>query len=336
MNTFDELFARYEARFQPGSPLESLGGGGGLSGARLWRFQAAHGRLLLRAWPPDGPGRDHVEQVHHWLTVAAELGFVPNPIRDRAGQSVQEWNGRLWEITPWLVGAADSSRPPDVGHLRVAFAGLAAFHQRLAGEQVDAVSTGLRQRHEEIIRLVRGGFHTLEIAIVRQNDVGASYRNLALSWLALARIIAPVLLEPLARVSSQVIRVQPTLRDARPEHFLFDGERLSGLVDFGAMGVESVAADLARLTGEWLDGDPATRREAISSYERVRPLDPVEARLIDVFETTTALLIGERWTRWHYLENRSFDDPHAVSKGLERGLLRVERLARDHELVSRR
>ena len=92
-HTFDELFARYEARFHPLSPLESLGGGGGLSGARLWRFRAEHGELLLRAWPPHGPGRGHIEQVHHWLTLTAELGFVPVPIRDRAGQSVQEWNG---------------------------------------------------------------------------------------------------------------------------------------------------------------------------------------------------------------------------------------------------
>ena len=123
--------------------------------------------------------------------------------------------------------------------------------------------------------------------------------------------------------------VQPALRDARPEHFLFEDDRLSGLVDFGAMGVESVAADLARLIGEWLDGDRAARREALASYERVRPLDPDEARLIEVFEATTALLIGERWARWHYVENRHFDDPQAVSKGLDRGLMRVQRLVRE-------
>jgi Ser/Thr protein kinase RdoA (MazF antagonist) len=145
----------------------------------------------------------------------------------------------------------------------------------------------------------------------------------------LARNVAPRLLEPLGRESTRVIRVQPTLRDARPEHFLFEGARLSGLVDFGAMGVESVAADLARLSGEWLDGDPEARREALASYERVRPLDPAESRLIDIFETTTALLIGERWVRWHYVENRSFDDPQAVLNGLERGLMRLDRLMRE-------
>ena len=67
--------------------------------------------------------------------------------------------------------------------------------------------------------------------------------------------------------------LQPCLRDARPEHFLFEGDRVSGLVNFGAMGVDCVAGDLARLIGEWLDGDPTARAEALAAYERIRPLD---------------------------------------------------------------
>ena len=95
--------------------------------------------------------------------------------------------GRSGKSLPGSSGAADSSRPPDFEHLRLAFTGLAAFHQRLAGEQVEAVSTGLRQRHEEIIRLIRGGFHTLEIAINRQNERWsfrtADLRSRGLRWL---------------------------------------------------------------------------------------------------------------------------------------------------------
>jgi Ser/Thr protein kinase RdoA (MazF antagonist) len=333
-HSFDELFARYATRFRPIAPLESLGGAGGLSGAKLWRFGARHGELLLRAWPPHGPGRAHIERVHRWLRSTSELGFVPVPIRDRAGDSLQEWRGTLWEVVPWLAGAADLSRPPSVVHIRLAFTGLAAFHQRLAGEQIEAVSPGLRHRHDEITRLVGGGFRALEIAINRHDVAGSPHRPAALAWLGLARNVAPVLLEPLGQESTYVIRVQPILRDARPEHFLFENDRLCGLVDFGAMGVESVAADLARLIGEWFDDDPAERTEAIATYEQVRPLGPGEARLIDVFATATALLIGERWARWHYVENRGFDDPQAVSKGLDRGLTRLDRLA--HELGASR
>jgi Phosphotransferase enzyme family len=328
-HTFDELFARYCSRFQPLSPLVSLGGGGGLSGAKLWRFGAEHGELLLRAWPPHGLGREHIEQVHRWLRSTADLEFVPVPIGDRADRSLQEWHGILWEITTWHAGKSDLSRPPGLESLRLAFTGLAMFHERFAGERVEAVSAGLRQRHDAIGRLVHGGFRTLEIAINRQNEIGAPDRKVALAWLALARRVAPVLLDPVGRASGRMIRVQPALRDARPEHFLFEGSRLSGLVDFGAMGVESVAADLARLMGEWLAGDPAAWREALAAYERIRPLDPDETRLINVFETTTALLIGERWARWHYVENRGFDDPQAVSNGLQRGLMRLQRLVRD-------
>ena len=131
------------------------------------------------------------------------------------------------------------------------------------------------------------------------------------------------------RASALVSCLQPCLRDARAEHFLFEGEQLTGLVDFGAMGVDSVAGDLARLIGEWLDGDTRARGDALEAYERVRPLEPAEIILIGVFETSADLLIGERWVRWHYVEGRRFDDPQAVSKGLARGLKRLERLARE-------
>jgi homoserine kinase type II len=129
------------------------------------------------------------------------------------------------------------------------------------------------------------------------------------------------------RASGRVVRVQPVIRDARPEHFLFEAECLSGLIDFGAMGVDSVASDLARLIGEWLDGDAVARGNALAAYEQVRPLDPDEINLIGVFEAGTAVLMGERWIRWHCLDQRHFDDPTAVSRGLERGLNRLKRLA---------
>jgi Ser/Thr protein kinase RdoA (MazF antagonist) len=329
MSSFDDLVARYSSPFRPITSLVSLDGGGGSSGARLWRFRAEHGNLLLRAWPLTGPGRTQIERVHHWLFQTADLGFVPVPVRDRGGQSLQEWRDLLWEITPWMPGTADRSSPPALAHVRIAFSGLAAFHQRLAGEQVEFASAGLRQRQDEIARLIGGGFDSLESAIRCQVESPASNKDKALAWLDLARRVAPDALEPLVRESGRSVRNQPVLRDARPEHFLFEDDQLSGLVDFGAMGIESVATDLARLIGEWFDGEPNARGEALTAYEQVRPLDPGEARLIPVFEATTALLIGERWTRWHYVENRHFDDPEAVSLGLDRGLRRLERLARE-------
>jgi Ser/Thr protein kinase RdoA (MazF antagonist) len=323
----DELLNRYQVRLQPVSALESLGGGGGYSGARLWRFRAKHGQLVLRAWPAHGPGRAQLEEVHRWLFATADLGFVPVPFRDREGRSLQDWQGSLWEVTPWLAGVADLSCPPEFEHLRLAFNGLAAFHERLLGEQVNDSSPGLRNRRDTLSALVRGGFDTLESAMQRALPHSPEEAD-GYTWLALARRLGPKLLEPLEQAAARIMRVQPCLRDARPEHFLFDGDHLSGLVDYGAMGVDSVAADLARLLGEWSGGDSTARREALDSYERVRQIDPAEAGLIPVFESATALLIGERWVRWKYIEGRRFDDPNAVAKGLLRSLGQLRRLDR--------
>ena len=316
---FDDLLSGYQAEYRPLSPPVSLGGGGGLSGAALWRFHSRWGELLLRAWPQHGPGRTHIERVHRWLSMTAELEFVPVPIRDRAGRSYQERDGVFWEVTPWLAGEPDRATPPSVEHLHRAFAALAAFHQRVACEEVRGFSAGLRQRYLDIRQLIEGGFDVIESAIVRASDSGPDLRPAAWSWLSLARNVGPRVLEPLFGASQHIVRTQPAIRDARPEHFLFDGDRLSGLIDFGAMGVDAVAGDLARLIGEWLDGHASARLEALAAYEQVRPLDPDEVELIDLFESGTALLIGERWVRWHFVEHRHFDHPDAVSRGLRGG-----------------
>ena len=315
-----EILARYPLVVQPTDRPESLGGAGGLSGARLWRYRSGRGVLGLRLWPPHGPGRAHIEQVHRWLLATGDLGFVPVPIADRSGRTLQEHEGGLWELAPWMPGAAEDARPPAPTRVRSAFAALAAFHQRLGGERRVDTSPGLGHRHEMIAHLIRGGFDALEQAIRRPEGFDVQLHPMAMRWLGRARAVAPRLLEPLREAAGRAVPLQPCLRDARPEHFLFEGDRVTGLVDFGAMGVDCVAGDLARLLGGWLGEGSKDRADALAAYERIQPLDAAEAAVIDAFAGSSALLIGERWIRWRYIERRSFDDPSAVSRGIARGL----------------
>ncbi len=94
------------------------------------------------------------------------------------------------------------------------------------------------------------------------------------------------------------------------------------------MGLETVAADLARLLSEWFGPDHDLRRVALEAYAAVRDLDAVEMALIKPFEDSAALLGPGHWVRWHFVEGRTFDDPAAVSRGLERGLGKLEALSR--------
>jgi Ser/Thr protein kinase RdoA (MazF antagonist) len=284
---------------------------------------------VLRCWPPDGPGRAHLERVHRWLRLADDLGFIPNAIADRAGDTLQEHEGGIWELAPWMPGEAEAARPPTSARVRSAFAALAAFHQCLGGERRTGTSGGLKQRHAAVLHLLRGGFDAMERA-VRRSEASPQDEAppMAMRWLGLARAVAPRLLDPLQVAAGRVAPLQPCLRDARPEHFLFDGDRVSGLVDFGAMGVDCVAGDIARLLGEWLEGDLSARIDALDAYERVRPLDTAEAALIDAFASSSALLIGERWIRWCYVEGRRVEDPSAVAHRITRGVGYLEQVLR--------
>jgi Ser/Thr protein kinase RdoA (MazF antagonist) len=321
----NELLARFPLHLQPNSELESLGGAGGYSGARLWRYRAAVGQLVLRSWPADGPGRAHLERIHRWLSLTADTGLTPVPFRGNNQRSLQDFQGRFWELTPWLPGAADTARPPSLEHRQAAFRGLAALHVRLSCDSSVGVSRGIMLRRNTVDHLLDGGFETIEAAVA-QLATSPAEAAAAGKWLRLARSAAPNMAEILDRASRTVLNLQPCLRDARPDHFLFEQARLSGIVDFGAMGVDCVAGDLARLIGEWEGSDLAVRARAREAYEQIRPLDRAEASLISVFQSSADLLIGERWLRWHYLEGRRFEDPQAVAKGLARGLRRLERL----------
>jgi homoserine kinase type II len=320
----ESILARYPADVRQISAIEPLGNHGGSSGARLWRFRSGRGLLVARLWPRDGPAREHLQRVHSWLAQAETLDFVPVPIPDRDGRTLHDRGGRLWELTRWLPGAADRDRL-SADRLRAAFAALATFHQALAALGCQGPSPGLARRHDEVIGLLAGEFDRFDQALAASTATEAAPAH---RWLGLARLHADSVRTELARAAGRKIPLQPSLRDARPDHFLFEGDTLTGLVDFGAMDVDCVAGDLARLLSLWAEDDAGARAIALDAYASGRALGEVETSLIPVFERSAALLTGARWTRWHFCEGRRFEDPGAALQGLERAveqLLRHER-----------
>ncbi len=95
--------------------------------------------------------------------------------------------------------------------------------------------------------------------------------------------------------------------------------KCQGIIDFGSMRSENVAADVARLLGS-LAGDQADDwRAGLAAYESVRRLSDDERSLVTAFDRSTVLLGGLQWLEWIYLEGRQFAQPDAV-------LLRVDEL----------
>jgi Ser/Thr protein kinase RdoA (MazF antagonist) len=259
--------------------------------------------------------------------MARGLSFIPVPLQSVDGHSLLEAEGTFWELSPWMPGAADRSRAPGSARIAAAFGALATFHRALEFERVRAPSAGLIHRCKLLQNLDRGGLSALRGAIENAEDDSPERRDLARQWLSKSHSVLVRLIEPLNRAACEPLLLQPCLRDARGDHLLFTDDRLTAIVDFGAMGVDCVATDLARLMGDWLPADGNARSDALAAYDRIRPLDPAEIAVLDAFESSADLLIGESWLRWHYLEKQRFSDPRGAIEGIRRGVARLERRA---------
>ncbi len=318
------ILASYPAPFRPIRPPEYLGNAGGFSGSEFWRFPADAGPLALRAWPIDGPDESRLLAIHRDLLRAGGLGFIPVPLGTSDGRTFlrDRETGRLCELTRWLPGSPDGARPPDDRHIEAAFSGLARFHQFLqAGSPVPGPAPGIARRLAELQRCIAIG--DAEIGRRIRAGLGGEARRDALDWLDETVRLARVAMGELSDATRLVVPIQRCLLDLRPDHFLFEHGQLTGLVDFGAMGEDSVAADLARIRLEWLGTDANARAASLAAYETIRPLSAGDRTLIEVFEFANALLGGWRWVEWSVFEGRTFREPQAVSKGLRRA---VERL----------
>lgn len=320
----------YPRDLWPQGPLVPVLGAAGASGARLWRYPSALGPQALRAWPPaPDVSKPALLVIHQWLFELRGIPQIPLPWRGRDGQTLQGEQQSWWELAPWKPGKPDLGRPPSDDHVRQAFATLGRLHAILSRHAERAPSPGLARREAELDQAIQGGY-AWALNRIPPTDLSEE-AALARSWLHQATRLAPSVKIQLAEARGSLGRLQPCLRDTRPEHFLFLLGQLSGLVDFGAMGMEWVSADLARLLADWIGPDLRLRQVALDAYLQSNPGATAELRSIPAFEESQAVLGGLRWIRWHWIEHRLFE-PGTVPTGLRRSLDRLTTLETLHAL----
>jgi len=346
------------------TPLLPLGNAGGLSGARLWKFEGPHGPLVLKRWPDATPTARELRNIHTHLFDAAARGFgaerLPLPFPDRSGRTVVQDpdTGSLWELTRWLPGQADHQRPPALAHLRAAFIALAQLHRLwetdlkgLVGHR-RGVGVTLSRRIAELDQWRSVGFAALQSCLDRSELTRPPSQQepdstdpppiitaedhlthldivtLARRWLEESRRLWERARRSLERASSIPTPLLFVWRDPRPDHILFEQEMVTGLLDFGGAGIDSAAVDLARLLPEWTTNHPSARSEALAAYETIRPLQPSEQRVLEALELSGPIMLGGRWLSWWFLgappRSPACLDPRRVLWGLRRALEGLE------------
>jgi Ser/Thr protein kinase RdoA (MazF antagonist) len=322
----DDIARQVLGRFdlaQPTLGLVSYGNAGGFSGARLWRAKSVAGDVCLRAWPSGAVSSSRLQAIHDLMRAArgAGLQFVPRLLETSTGSTWVSEDGRLWDASSWMPGRADYHEHPSRARLEAACTALAHLHEtwkRAGCAEGPCPAVGRRlTRFGEWKRLVTSGWRP-DFSDPRDPVLSPA----ELAWELLQRHIDQIP-DVLSGWANRRLRLQPCLCDIWHDHVLFEGDAVSGVVDYGGAKIGHVAIDLARLLGSMVEDDAEARAIGLSAYSRVCPLDEEEIRLVDVLDRTGTLLGMANWLIWIYKEGRRFDDRRDVAVRLGQLVRRV-------------
>lgn len=329
-NAYRRVLVAYPYDCQP-RQATFLGGAGGFSGALFWRLETDRGSLCLRCWPREHPSRERLEFIQAVLWHVSQEGFrrLPLPLETRTHAGYICESGRLWELAPWLPGQADYQTSPSPARLQAAMETLAEFHLAAATfplpEYGGGAAPGIGERLERLQGLSGERVERLAAAVAPGDWPELTWR--AGQWLLLAPRAIGRVRSLVSRAAEITSPLQPCIRDIWHDHVLFDGDRVTGLIDFGAMRPDSVAGDVARLLGSLAGDDRESWRLGLEAYARRRPLSEEEALLVTAYDGANTLLAGLSWLEWIYLEQRAFENRAAVIERLDASLPRLATLA---------
>ncbi len=336
-----EVLAQYPDDFRP-AEVEPLGSAGGFSGSAIFRVRAGDRVFCLKRWPSEFRSAETLQWIHAVLShvVRQGLDWVPAPCRDRSGRTFACFGDHFWELAPWMPGKADFHFDPRPERLRGAMTVLAEFHQAAVTLPDDASrrvraehalyagsgpAPGVPERLDRVRGYLAGDLDQLARCIVPRLWPGLCDR----AWLAVT--LARVCLEPvrdlLEATRTAEVPLQPCIRDVWHDHVLFTGDRVTGLVDFDAMGFGSVAGDVARLLGSLAGDNASLWSTGLAAYHSLRPLSDAEQTLLPALDRSGVILAALNWVEWLYRERRNFPDAAAVANRLDELLPRLKTLS---------
>lgn len=306
--------------------VHSLANAGGFSGSLLWRIEREAGDLCLRRWPREHPSERQLAFIHDVLRTLGQRGlaFIPVPIPSCKGKTLLSHDEHFWELAPWVPGTADFQEKPSRQRLENAMEAVARMHHVSESLYPGCLQPSLTlfSRREQLLRLMAGDVDKIAAAVDCCSNPSLQSRGKAL--LAHFRHRAQFTASCLDETTTMSVPLFPVIRDLWHDHILFTGDEVTGIVDFGAMRVDSAACDLSRLLASLLGNDREAWEFARLAYNSIRPLSADEWRLAQVLNETNVILAGVNWLDWICVQGRSFDNYDAIYARLDDLLLRLE------------
>jgi Ser/Thr protein kinase RdoA (MazF antagonist) len=115
--------------------------------------------------------------------------------------------------------------------------------------------------------------------------------------------------ETLGQWAGRMVPCQMVLRDVHRGHILFRDAAVSGVVDFDAVGHDTIAADLARWTAGFCDPrlDPGEVLDAaVAGYRRLGHVSACQRDLAEAISNASWVILVANWVVWSALGQRNF------------------------------
>jgi homoserine kinase type II len=303
-------------------PIVSLGNHGGFSGALLFRIEAPAGPFCLRGWPAFVE-KEQLDFVHALLRRACDAGldFVPRAMLTIHNQPYVRVGDRFWELMTWMPGTPMLRDRRGIGQVHLACAAIAHLHLVWAEPAREhTVCPGVLRRLDaarDWLPLLKTGWQPP----ANPGDPVAVWA--AEAWQLLQRSLweVPRILLPWKQ---RPVPIQPCVCDIWEEHVLFDGDRVTGIVDFGSARLDNVAVDVARLLGSLCPAASVAEnapsllsRMGLHGYEQQRPLSDDERALARDLHRTGTVIAAANWLRRLYRDGEEFDQRDLVALRLK-------------------
>jgi hypothetical protein len=326
--------------------------GGGLSGASVWRVCSASTILTERQPPeisavrgpsttlsklcenwalkrwPEGSRTERISEIHAVLETARQNKCPAIPEALSVGIPPATWksiDGAIWECSRWTEG-----QPPNLREsLELTVVQMARWVAQFAesvkcrGSKQGVPRTILDRQHR-MAGIEKGLSRRLGLASTgvfdRYDDSQRRILTLGVQVLENAwPRIAPKITSELLGWAEVTHRLQYVVRDVHFGNTLFQDGKLTAFVDFDAVRMDTLAADLSRLVGSVLmelAGDvdqDAIWNHALAAYRSIRPLSPTEEALAKWLVDINPLINLANWIIWLAVEGRDFGDSQSMA-----------------------
>lgn len=273
----------------------------GFSGALVFRVQTDHGDYALKI-RPESDSAAPLAMVHSLLTRArpARLAVLPQVMAAAIGKTILVTDHGIADVCTWQPGAADFWLSPSPQRLQAACQALAQLHR--VWEKMNptfgpcpGVLRRLRSFQEWSSLLLHGWPRGTSLASSVPGDP-------VQPWIQPARTLAARWGGPAVAVLRSWVEekglLHPCLCDLWHDHVLFQGNAVSGFIDFDSVKWDHPAVDLARLLGSLVGDREDWREQGLTAYHAIRTLSPRERELVKVLDRTGAVAALTHWLRW--------------------------------------